>query len=125
MVINLSDFMVSWWWLILLETIASGVALIMTFKRSVAFQHFVDRMLLKLPVIGELLHNSAIARFARTLAVTFKAGVPLVEGLDTVAGATGNTVYEKAVHRVRADLAVGSPVKIGSAPWRESGCQSG
>jgi len=112
MVINLSDFMVSWWWLILLVTIASGVALIMTFKRSVAFQHFVDRMLLKLPVIGELLHNSAIARFARTLAVTFKAGVPLVEGLDTVAGATGNTVYEKAVHRVRDDVAVGYPVNM-------------
>src|SRR3546814_11399813 len=84
----------------------------MTFKRSVAFQHFVDRMLLKLPVIGELLHNSAIARFARTLAVTFKAGVPLVEGLDTVAGATGNTVYEKAVHRLRDDVAVGYPVNM-------------
>src|SRR3546814_18424970 len=109
MVINLSDFMVSWWWLILLETIASGVALIMTFKRSVAFQHFVDRMLLKLPVIGELLHNSAIARSARTLAVTLKAGVPLVEGLATVPGAPGNTVSEKAVNTGREDVTVGYP----------------
>ena len=58
------------------------------------------------------MHNSAIARFARTLAVTFKAGVPLVEALDTVAGATGNTVYEKAVYRVRDDVAVGYPLNM-------------
>jgi type IV pilus assembly protein PilC len=54
-------------------------------------------MMLKVPVIGKILHNSSIARFARTLAVTFKAGVPLVEALDNVAGATGNIIYEKAV----------------------------
>ena len=66
------------------------VAFIMVKKRSVAFAHFLDRLILKLPVIGQIMHNSAIARFARTLAVTFKAGVPLVEALDTVAGATGN-----------------------------------
>ena len=58
------------------------------------------------------MHNSAIARFARTLAVTFKAGVPLVEALDTVAGSTGNTVYEKAVHRVRDDVSVGYPLNM-------------
>ena len=64
-------------------------------------------MLFRSPVIGEVMKNSAIARFARTLAVTFSAGVPLVEALDTVAGATGNIVYEKAVHRVRDDVSVG------------------
>ena len=69
-------------------------------------------MILKIPVIGQIMHNSAIARFARTLAVTFKAGVPLVEALDTVAGATGNTVYEKAVHRVRDDVSVGYPLNM-------------
>jgi len=63
--------------------------------------------MLKIPVVGQILHNSAIARFSRTLAVTFKAGVPLVEALDTVAGATGSTVYEKAVRRIRDDVAVG------------------
>ena len=81
-------------------------------RRSLAFQHFIDRAILKVPVIGQVMHNSAIARYARTLAVTFKAGVPLVEALDTVAGATGNTVYEKAVHRVRDDVAVGYPLNM-------------
>ena len=74
--------------------------------------HFVDRMMLKLPVIGQVLHNAAVARFARTLAVTFAAGVPLVEALDTVAGATGNQVYEQAVHRMKNDVAVGYPVNV-------------
>ena len=81
-------------------------------KRSPAFAHFLDRMILKLPVIGQIMHNSAIARFARTLAVTFKAGVPLVEALDTVAGATGNIVYEKAVQRIRDDVSVGYQVNM-------------
>ena len=75
-------------------------------------KHFLDKVVLKIPVIGEILHNSAIARFARTTAVTFKAGVPLVEALDSVAGATGNSVYEKAVYRIRDDVAVGYPVNL-------------
>lgn len=112
MVVNLSRFMVSWWWLMLIVGAGSAVALIAFFKRSVAFQELVDRLVLKLPVIGQLMHNSSIARFARTLAVTFKAGVPLVEALDTVAGATGNSVYEKAVNRIRDDVAVGYPVNV-------------
>ena len=58
-------------------------------------QHFLDRVMLKLPIIGSILHKSAIARYARTLSTTFAAGVPLVEALDSVAGATGNIVYEK------------------------------
>jgi type IV pilus assembly protein PilC len=82
------------------------------YKRSVPLQHFIDRMMLKIPIIGNVLNNSAIARFARTLAVTFKAGVPLVEALDSVAGATGNTVYEKAVMRMKNDVAVGYPVNM-------------
>jgi type IV pilus assembly protein PilC len=82
------------------------------YKRSPAFQHFLDKVVLKVPVIGTILHNSAIARFARTTAVTFKAGVPLVEALESVAGATGNTVYEKAVLRIRDDVAVGYPVNL-------------
>ena len=69
-------------------------------------------MMLKLPVIGKVLHESAIARFARTLAVTFKAGVPLVEALDSVAGATGSMVYEQAVMKMKDDVAVGYPVNV-------------
>jgi hypothetical protein len=72
----------------------------------------VDRWILKVPVVGQIMHNSAIARFARTTAVTFKAGVPLVEALGIVAGATGNSVYEKAVLRMRDDVSVGYPVNM-------------
>lgn len=106
-VVGASRFMVSWWWLILLIIVGAGVAVVMLKKRSATFAHFLERMALKLPVIGQILHNSAIARFARTLAVTFKAGVPLVEALDSVAGATGSTIYEKAIHRIRDDVSVG------------------
>lgn len=112
LIVAASRFMVSYWWLILIATGGAIFAFIFFLKRSLAFQHFLDRMILKLPVVGQIMHNSAIARFARTLAVTFKAGVPLVEALETVAGATGNTVYEKAVLRVRDDVAVGYPVNM-------------
>ena len=112
LIVNASRFVVSWWFPIGLVFVSAAFAFIFFKKRSLAFQHFLDRMILKVPVVGEIMHNSAIARFARTLAVTFKAGVPLVEALDTVAGATGNTVYEKAVFRVRDDVAVGYPVNM-------------
>jgi type IV pilus assembly protein PilC len=107
LIVGLSNFMVKWWWLILLVTVGTVVAFIMAKKRSVRFSHFLDRVVLKIPVVGQIMHNSALARFSRTLAVTFKAGVPLVEALESVAGATGNTVYEHAVLRVRDDVAVG------------------
>jgi type IV pilus assembly protein PilC len=112
MIIAMSEFMISYWWLMLVSVIGTGVAFIMAKNRSLAFSQFLDRMILKLPVIGQVMHNSAIARFSRTLAVTFKAGVPLVEALDTVAGATGNTVYEKAVKRIRDDVSVGYQVNL-------------
>lgn len=112
MVVNLSRFMVSWWWLMLLVAIGTGVGLVMSYKRSPKMQHAMDRFVLKVPVIGQIMHNSAIARFSRTTAVTFKAGVPLVEALGIVAGATGNTVYEEAVLRMRDDVSVGYPVNM-------------
>lgn len=93
MIVNLSRFMVSWWWLILIVLVGGIVGLIASYKRSPKMQHSMDRLVLRVPVIGQIMHNSAIARFARTTAVTFKAGVPLVEALGIVAGATGNTVY--------------------------------
>ncbi|NCT69313.1 MAG: type II secretion system F family protein [Xanthomonadaceae bacterium] len=112
MVIGMSRFMVSWWWLILALVVGAGFLGMYLFKRSPAFQHAVDKLILRVPVIGQIMHNSSIARFARTTAVTFKAGVPLVEALDTVAGATGNSVYEKAVHRMRDDVSVGYPLNM-------------
>ena len=112
LIVALSRFMVAWWWAILIGVVGVVVAFIMAKNRSVRFSRFLDRLILKLPVVGQIMHNSAIARFARTLAVTFKAGVPLVEALDTVAGATGNVVYEDAVRNIRDDVAVGYPVNV-------------
>jgi len=112
MVVNLSRFMVSWWWLMAIVAIGAVVAIAMTYRRSEKMQHTVDRLILKVPVIGQIMHNSAIARFSRTTAVTFKAGVPLVEALGIVAGATGNKVYGEAVLRMRDDVSVGYPVNM-------------
>ncbi|HEY5970398.1 MAG TPA: type II secretion system F family protein, partial [Pseudoxanthomonas sp.] len=112
LIVNASRFMTSYWWAILFIVVGAIFAFLFFKKRSLAFQHFLDRLILKIPVIGQIMHNSALARFSRTLAVTFKAGVPLVEALETIAGATGNTVYEKAVLRVRDDVAVGYPVNM-------------
>lgn len=112
MIVAASEFMLSWWWLILAIVIGAAVGFMFAYKRSPAMQHGVDRMMLKMPVIGQILHNAAVARFARTLATTFKAGVPLVEAMESVAGATGNTVYEKAVYRIRDDVSVGYPVNV-------------
>src|SRR4249919_676617 len=111
-VINLSEFMVKWWWLIFLVIGGSIVGFIALKKRSEAVAHGLDRLVLKLPVIGKIMNEAALARFSRTLAVTFAAGVPLVEALDTVAGACGNTVYEKAVRRMRDDVSVGYQVNV-------------
>lgn len=112
MIVNMSRFMVAWWWLILAVIIGGIFGFIAAYKRSPSMQHTMDRLILKVPVIGQLMHNSAIARFARTTAVTFKAGVPLVEALSIVAGATGNKVYEEAVLRMRDDVSVGYPVNM-------------
>ncbi|WP_349657730.1 type II secretion system F family protein [Xanthomonas sp. 10-10] len=112
MIVNCSRFMVSWWLPMLLIAIGSVVGLVMGYKRSPKMQHLFDRLILKVPVIGKIMHDSAIARFARTTAVTFKAGVPLVEALSIVAGATGNKVYEEAVLRMRDDVSVGYPVNL-------------
>jgi type IV pilus assembly protein PilC len=112
MIVSLSRFMVSTWHIVLISVIGATVAFIFFYKRSLAFQHFLDKVILKIPVIGAIMHNSAIARFARTLATTFKAGVPLVEALDSVAGATGNSVYEKAVFRIKDDVSVGYQVNM-------------
>src|SRR5690606_21228304 len=85
----------------------SVVGFLQAKKRYRGVQHFIDRAVLRVPIIGPILQKSAIARYARTLATTFAAGVPLVEALDSVAGATGNIVYEQAVRRMRDEVATG------------------
>jgi type IV pilus assembly protein PilC len=112
MIVSMSRFMLSYWWLLLIISVGSVVGLLFAYKRSPSMQHTLDRLILKVPVIGQIMNNSSIARFARTTAVTFKAGVPLVEALGIVAGATGNKVYEEAVLRMRDDVSVGYPVNM-------------
>jgi type IV pilus assembly protein PilC len=111
-VINASKFVQAYWWLILLILVGSIVGLVMANKRSRKFAHFLDRMLLRFPIIGNILRQSALARFARTLGVTFQAGVPLVEAMDAVAGATGSIVYGDAVRQMRDDVAVGHQMQL-------------
>ena len=112
MLVNLSRWMVSYWWMALLIVVSTIVGLAVLYKRSERFQHLVGRMSLKLPIVGEILRQSAIARFARTLGVTFKAGVPLVEALDSVANATGSVIYNEGVKRIREDVAVGHQLQL-------------
>jgi len=87
--------------------VAAVIGFIEGKKRHRGVQHFVDRAVLKIPAIGPILYKSAIARYARTLATTFAAGVPLVEALESVSGATGNIVFQTAVLRMRDEVATG------------------
>lgn len=112
LVFGISDIVVKWFWLIGIVIAAAAGTFIYSYKRSVKLQRTVDLLMLKMPVIGKVLNDSAVARFARTLAVTFRAGVPLVEALDSVAGATGSMVYEQAVMKMKDDVSVGYPVNV-------------
>jgi type IV pilus assembly protein PilC len=112
MVVTASEVMQHWWMIVLPLLVAIVVGIIMAYKRSEKMQHAVDRASLKIPVIGNILRQSAIARFARTLGVTFAAGVPLVEALDSVSGATGSMVYGQAIRKMRDDVAVGHQLHL-------------
>jgi len=107
MVIGLSEIMQSYWWMVLLGLIAAIFAFKQAHKKSQRFRDFLDRAVLKLPVVGDILYKSAVARYARTLSTTFAAGVPLVEALDSVSGATGNIVFKNAVNKVKSDVSTG------------------
>ncbi len=107
MVVDLSMFVRTKGWIILLLVIGAVVGISQARRRSKRFHHFLDRMMLKIPIVGEILRKAAIARYARTLATTFAAGVPLVEALESVAGATGNIVYQHGVMQIREEVATG------------------
>ncbi|WP_294064232.1 type II secretion system F family protein [Silanimonas sp.] len=110
--VDASRFMTANWWWLLIASVGTVVLLIAGYKRSPAVQRGLDRLALRVPVLGQVLHMSAISRFARTLALTFKAGVPLVEALDTVAGATGSITYDETIRKVRDDVAVGYALNL-------------
>lgn len=107
MVVGLSEFMQEWWWAVLLALFATGFSLKEIHRRSKAFRDGVDKLALKLPIVGDILYKSVVARYARTLATTFSAGVPLVEALDSVAGATGNVIFVNAVNKIKQDVSGG------------------
>jgi len=107
-VLNISNFAQEWWFIIMLGVIALVMAHKEVHKRSAGFREGQDKIMLKAPVVGDIIFNSVIARFSRTLATTFSAGVPLVEALDSVAGAAGNIVYAKAIKQIRDDVTTGS-----------------
>jgi len=112
MVIGLSEVVQSYWYIILGILVVMILAFRKAYKTSAKFRDRIDRMLLKVPVIGPLLFKSAVARFARTLSTTFAAGVPLVDALDSVAGATGNVVFRNAVHKVKQDVSTGTQLNF-------------
>ncbi|HHI75894.1 MAG TPA: type II secretion system F family protein [Gammaproteobacteria bacterium] len=112
LVISMSKFVSAWWWAILLGLGVFAVIVSNIWKRSPKFRETVDTLMLKMPVIGNILHKAALARFCRTTATMFAAGVPLVEALQSVAGATGSAVYEKAVLAMRDDVATGQSLQL-------------
>jgi type IV pilus assembly protein PilC len=107
-VLKISEFVQSWWFIILLGLLAAFFAFREAKLRSVPFAEFLDRTALRLPVVGMIVHDSVVARFSRTLATTFAAGVPLVDALESTAGAAGNSVYAKAIRQIRDDVTTGT-----------------
>lgn len=107
MVIGLSEALQEWWFIVLAGLLAAAFAFKEAHKRSEKFRNWFDRLLLKVPIVGDILYKSSVARFARTLSTTFAAGVPLVDALDSVAGATGNVVFRNATMKVKNDVSTG------------------
>jgi type IV pilus assembly protein PilC len=107
-VIAMSKFFVNWWWLMAIVIGGGGFFFFQTWKRSEKMQQAMDRILLRIPVFGDLINKSVIARWTRTLSTMFAAGVPLVEALDSVGGASGNAVYQIATEQIQRDVSTGS-----------------
>lgn len=111
-VMAVSDFFVEYWWAIF-GSIGGGLWFFLyTWKRSEKMQATMDRLLLKLPLFGDLIRKATIARFARTLSTMFAAGVPLVEALDSVAGASGNKVYYDATKKIQSEISTGTSLTV-------------
>lgn len=107
-VLGLSNFAQQYWWIALIGLIGTIVGLSYLKRTNKKFAHFLDKLMLRIPIVGKIVFEAIIARFARTLSTTFAAGVPLIDALDSVAGATGNIIYEQAALKVRDDVATGT-----------------
>jgi len=107
MVIGISQALQEWWFVVLIGLFVVAFAVREIHRRSENFRNKVDQLTLKVPIVGDIIYKSSVARYARTLSTTFAAGVPLVEALDSVAGATGNVVFRNAVHKIKQDVSTG------------------
>jgi len=107
-VIAMSEFFVAWWYVIFPLLFGGIYFFFESWKRSEKMQKFMDRLLLRIPIFGNLIDKSIIARWTRTLSTMFAAGVPLVEALDSVGGASGNAVYAEATEQIQKDVSTGS-----------------
>ena len=111
-VMQISDIFVTWWWAIFGSIGGALWFFFYTWKRSEKMQSSMDRLMLKLPIVGVIIEKATIARFSRTLSTMFSAGVPLVEALDSVAGASGNRVYYDATKRIQSEISTGTSLTV-------------
>jgi type IV pilus assembly protein PilC len=111
-VIQMSKIFQAWWWAIFLGIGGVAFGFMEAKKRSKVFAHFLDRASLKIPIVGDILNKSAIARFARTLSTMFAAGTPLVEAMVSVAGACGNILYYDATMKMRDEVSTGTQLQV-------------
>ena len=111
-VIAMSEFFVKYWWLIFGGIGGGGYFFMQAWRRNEKMQHFMDRVLLRVPVFGALIEKSCIARWTRTLSTMFAAGVPLVEALDSVGGASGNSVFEIATGKIQQEVSTGTSLTV-------------
>ena len=107
-VVSISNFAQEWWFIFLLAIIAMVFAFREIKLRSVRFSEWLDQLALKAPIVGTIVHDAVVARFSRTLATTFAAGVPLVDALESTAGAAGNSVYAKGIRQIKDDVTTGT-----------------
>ncbi|QSX36918.1 type II secretion system F family protein [Shewanella sedimentimangrovi] len=112
LVVGISRFLQDYWYIFLISIVAFVFIFVRLHRNSQAFRDRIDELMLKIPVVGEILHKGAMARFARTLATTFAAGVPLIDGLESAAGASGNAVYKKALLKIRQEVMAGMQMNV-------------
>ncbi|WP_372718726.1 type II secretion system F family protein [Immundisolibacter sp.] len=112
MVVDLSEWFREWWWIALFTVVGGVIGAAQAHRRSVRFRDFLDGLVLRVPLIGDIVRKGTVARFARTLSTMFAAGVPLVEAMESVARASGNAVYEKGIRHIRDEVATGGSLNV-------------
>ena len=111
-VLGISELMQQYWWVVLGALIATGYVIKKTYGNNLKFRTWMDGLIIRAPVIGNILNKAAVARYARTLSTTFAAGVPLIEALESAAGASGNEVYKNAILFIREEVSSGNQMYL-------------